>query len=572
MSQTAVLPGAGRVVPQHQPCPGLDERTLALSLKSLKDFAAEHLPDKKLLELDERDECPLDLVHAMCGELGIQLLFIPEEFGGMGGGAFDVYRVCEEMARIDLGIATAVLATFLGSEPISVGATAEQKKYWMCRIADEGLLFAYAATEPEAGSDLAALRTVAEPVLEDGRVTGYRISGSKQWISNGGIADAYTVLASAPGGPTWFVVEKGAPGFTHDKPENKHGIRTSNTAALSFDSVPVGMERLIGGVEGLGLTQAQAVFGYTRLMVAAFGLGAGWAALDRAIPYSEERIQAGGPLSQKQGYTHKLIVPHVARLEAARAYTEQTAERIDAGEGSLNTEGAIAKYLASEAGNLAADASIQALGGYGYTHEYKVEKIKRDVRITTIYEGTSEIMEMTISRDRWQSHLKTRGQHYHEEARKMEALHARHPRVGADAAGLGLHALAEVMERARIGRLTRHQHILLRLGEWITYAECAAALAERAARAAEGKLNEKADRRFDAAALAAISRVFAREAALKTAEEGSRWVVAAGGVPPTEIAAFESAAGLSAVRRAQAGLLADMDAVADILYQRPAKS
>ncbi len=570
MTEAAVLI-PGRNARDVQPCPGLDDKTLELSLKSLREFAAEHLPDKKLLELDERDECPVDLVHAMCADLGIQLLFIPEEFGGMGGGAFDVYRICEEMARIDLGIATAVLATFLGSEPISVGATPEQKKLWLTRIADEGLLFAYAATEPEAGSDLAVLRTVAVPLVEAGRVTGYKISGSKQWISNGGIADAYTVLASAPGGPTWFVVEKGAPGFSHDKPEVKHGIRTSNTAALSLDEVPVAADRLLGGVEGLGLTQAQAVFGYTRLMVAAFGLGAGWAALDRAIPYSEERIQAGGPLSEKQGYTHKLIVPHVARLEAARAYTEETAIRIDAGEGSLNTEGAIAKYLASEAGNLAADASIQALGGYGYTHEYKVEKIKRDVRITTIYEGTSEIMEMTISRDRWQSHLKTRGQHYHEEARKLEALHARHPEVGADVAALGLHALAEVMERARLGRLTRYQHILLRLGEWIAYAECAGSLARRAALAAEGKLSEKADRRFDAAALATLSRTFAREAAIKAAEEGSRWVIGAGGVPPAEVAAFESAVGLAAVRRAQSGLIADMDAIADVLYQRAGK-
>ena len=158
------------------------------------------------------------------------------------------------------------------------------------------------------------------------------------------------------------------------------------------------------------------MFGYTRLMVAAFGLGAGWSALDKAIAYSTERIQAGGPLSEKQGYTHKLIVPHAARLEAARAYIEETAERIDAGEGSLNTEGAIAKYLATEAGNDAADAAIQALGGYGYTREFLVEKIKRDVRITTIYEGTSEIMEMTIARDRWQEHLKTRGRYYHDRA------------------------------------------------------------------------------------------------------------------------------------------------------------
>jgi len=549
-------------------------KTLKLSVKSLKDFAKKRLPDEVLRDLDERDECPLDIVHHMCSpdKLGIQLLFVPEEFGGMGGGAFDVYCVCEEMARIDLGVATAVLATFLGSDPITVGATPEQKKIWLTRIAEEGILFAYGATEPEAGSDLGALKTTADPVSKDGRVVGYKISGNKQWISNGGIADAYTVLANTPSGPSWFIVEKGAKGFTHDEPEDKHGIRLSNTAALAFDNVYVDADRLVGGVEGQGLNQAQAVFGYTRLMVAAFGLGAGWSALDRAIPYSTKRIQAGAPLSEKQGYTHKLIVPNVVRLEAARSYIEETAERIDGGaEGSLNTEGAIAKYMATEAGNAAAEASIQALGGYGYTHEYMVEKISRDVRITTIYEGTSEIMEMTISRDRWQLHLKTRGQHYHEQAREFEALHARHAKVGGDIAALALHALAEVMEKARVARLTRFQHILLRLGELIAYAECAGSLSRRAALSAEGKLHEKANRRFDATALAAISRIFARDAALKVVEEGLRWVVGAGGISDAELAGFETSLGLPAIHRAQSGLISDLDYVADVLYGRAAK-
>jgi len=552
----------------------ITNKTLKLSLKSLREFAKKRLPDETLIELDARDECPLEIVRHMCSpdKLGIQLLFIPEEFGGMGGGAFDVYCVCEEMARIDLGIATAVLATFLGSDPITVGATPEQKKLWLGRIAEEGLLFAYGATEPEAGSDLGALRTTADRVNENGRVTGYKITGNKQWISNGGIADACTILANTPTGPSWFIVEKGAKGFSHDKPEDKHGIRLSNTAALALDNVYVDVDRLVGGVEGQGLNQAQAVFGYTRLMVAAFGLGGGWAALDRAIPYSTKRIQAGAPLSEKQGYTHKLIVPHVARLEAARSYIEETAERIDAGvEGSLNTEGAIAKYMATEAGNAAAEASIQALGGYGYTHEYMVEKIKRDVRITTIYEGTSEIMEMTISRDRWQLHLKTRGQHYHEQAKKFEALHASHADVGADSAALALHALAEVMERCRVARLTRYQHILLRLGELIAYAECAGSLARRASLLADNKLNEKASRRFDATALAAVSRIFAREAALKVAEEGLRWVVGAGGVSDAELATFETTLGIPAIHRAQAGLISDMDYVADALYSRAPK-
>jgi len=551
----------------------ITNKTLKLSIKSLREFAKKRLPDEVLIDLDAKDECPIEIVRHMCSpdKLGIQLLFIPEEFGGMGGGTFDVYCICEEMARIDLGVATSVLATFLGSDPITVGATPEQKKLWLTRIAEEGVLFAYGATEPEAGSDLGALRTTADPVVQDGRTVGYKITGNKQWISNGGVADVYTILANTPSGPSWFVVEKGAKGFTHDKPEDKHGIRLSNTAALALDNVYVDADRLLGGVEGQGLIQAQAVFGYTRLMVAAFGLGGGWAALDRAIPYSTKRIQAGAPLSEKQGYTHKLIVPNVARLEAARSYIEETALRIDAGEGSLNTEGAIAKYMATEAGNLAADASIQALGGYGYTHEYMVEKIKRDVRITTIYEGTSEIMEMTIARDCWQLHLKTRGQHYHDQAKKLEALHATHPHVGADIAALALHAVAETMEKARIARMTRHQHILLRLGELIAYAECAGSLARRAALMADNKLTEKANRRFDETALAAISRIFAREAALKAGTEGARWSIGAGGVSNNELPALETSLRLPAIHQAQAGLISDMDYVADVLYGRAAK-
>jgi alkylation response protein AidB-like acyl-CoA dehydrogenase len=547
---------------------GLDRETLDLTLEAVRDFARENLPDEKLLDLDARDEFPEELVREMCGGLGVQLLFIEEEYGGMGGGAFDVYRVCEALARIDLGIATGVLATFLGSDPIVFGGTPEQKKRWLSRIAEEGLLMAYAATEPEAGSDLAALRTTAERVEEDGRVVGYRIHGNKQWISNGGYADLYSVLALAPGGPSWFIVEKGTPGLSHGRPEDKHGIRASNTAEVSFSDVRVGAGALVGGVEGQGLLQAQAVFGYTRLMVAAFGLGGGWAALDRAIPYSTERIQAGGPLSEKQGYTHKLIVPHAARLEAARAFIEETAERIDAGEGNLNTEGAIAKYLASESGNQAAESAIQALGGYGYTREYMVEKIKRDVRITTIYEGTSEILEMTISRDRWQLHLKSRGEHYHAEARRMEELHRRFPEAGAGFAALALHALAGAMELARANRLTRSQHLLLRLGELIARAEAAASFARRAARAAEKRLGDKADRRFEPAALAALSRVFAREAALEVAAEGLRWV--GGASEASEAAALAAAMNLPAVYQAQAGLLADMDFVADALYGRAA--
>ena len=255
----------------------LEPEILKVALASIDDFAKRELPDSLLIELDERDEFPEDLVRQMSSgeELGIQLLFVPFEYGGMGGGAFDVCRICERMAAIDLGLATSELATFLGSDPIRVGGTDEQKRTYMSRIAKEGVLFAYGATEAEAGSDLGALKTTAEPVVDNGAVTGYRITGAKQWISNGGVADLYTVLALAPGGPSWFVIDAGTEGFTHGEHEDKHGIRLSNTAALFLDKVYVDADRLIGGVEGQGLVQAQQVFGYTRLMVAAFGLGAG---------------------------------------------------------------------------------------------------------------------------------------------------------------------------------------------------------------------------------------------------------------------------------------------------------
>jgi alkylation response protein AidB-like acyl-CoA dehydrogenase len=547
---------------------GLDQSSLDAVLTSLHAFARRELPDEKLLAWDRADEVPLALVRRMYGdELGIQLLFVPTEYGGLGGSTFDVYRVCEALAKVDLGVATSVLATFLGSDPIGVGGSPDQKARWLGKIAEEGALFAYGATEPAAGSDLAALKTTATRVEEDGVLKGYRLNGSKQWISNGAIADFSTILAAAPGGPSWFVVDKGTEGFSAGRQEEKHGIRLSNTAPLTLEEVFVEPDRLIGGVEGQGLQQAVAVFGYTRVMVASFGLGGGWAALDRAIPYSLARVQGGAPLAQKQGYTHKLIVPHVAALEAGRSYIEETAALIDAADGlhgQYNTEGAIAKYVCSEAGVAAAEAAIQALGGYGYVHEYMVEKIRRDVRITTIYEGTSEILEMTISRDRWQLHLKTRGRHYLDRAAELSELHAKSPRVGADIAAKALEALGDVLELCRAGRLTRHQHVLLRLGELVAVAECAGAFARRAARALAKTSDEKTDTRFAPEALAALARIYARDALLRVATGGARWIAGAGDAA----SASPIVRHLDVAVRAQAGLVDDMDRAADALYER----
>jgi alkylation response protein AidB-like acyl-CoA dehydrogenase len=528
-------------------------------LSTLRDYAERELSTSVLLGLDHRDEFPAKVLSDLNdpSQIGLHLLFIPEEYGGLGGGVYDIYRASELTAAIDLGIATGVLATCLGSDPIMVGGTPEQKALWMGRIANDGLLMAYGATEPQAGSDLGALTTTAVPVHENGNVVGYKITGRKQWISNGTVAGAYTILANAPAGPTWFIVEKGAPGFTSGKPEDKHGIRASNTAALFLEDVYVPAERLVGLVEGKGLAQAQAVFGYTRLMVAAFGLGAGWAALQRAIRYSQQRIQGGGPLSQKQGYTHKLIVPHACRLEASRAYIEWASERLDAGEPDLATEGAVAKYMATEAGNAAAEASIQALGGYGYTREYMVEKIKRDVRITTIYEGTSEIMEWTIARDRWQLHLKSRGSHYLEWADKLSKGPSISAGTGMPNVVLMLRSLAALLERCRLDRLTRNQHVLFRLGELIAWAETAVIFSERAATSPTKALPLTQE------TLAAMARVHAREAFHKIAVEGLRWAAGAGQTDPN----LASTLNVFGAQAAQAGLIDDMDLIAKKLSE-----
>jgi alkylation response protein AidB-like acyl-CoA dehydrogenase len=177
-------------------------------------------------------------------------------------------------------------------------------------------------------------------------------------------------------------------------------------------------------------------------------------------------------------------------------------------------------------------------------------------------------MEMTICRDRWQSHLKTHGQYYHDLARAVEELQPRHPNIGALIAGSCLHALAELLETARIHRLTRHQHILFRLGELIAYAECAGSMARRVARAAENGLNEKASTRYGPGALAAMSRVFARESAMKLAADGLRWMVGAAELGDREVSELENKMGLPALYRAQVSLVRDMDQVADVLYGR----
>jgi alkylation response protein AidB-like acyl-CoA dehydrogenase len=485
---------------------GLAPEMTDMVVQTLREVVKRDLPDARALELDARDEFPLDLVRKLLSpEVGLHLIFLPELAGGLGGGARDICRVSEEMAAKDLGLATAFLAICLGTDPILVGGTEEQKRHWLSRIAGEGMIVAYGVTEPEAGSNVAALKTVADPITDaQGRVSGYRLNGAKQFITNGGVAELYTILAKAPGGPTFFILERDTPGLSVGKHEDKHGIRASNTASVLLEDVVVPAANLIGGEEGLGLKQANEVFGYTRLMVGSFGLGCGQAALERALAYARTRIQFGSPLIDKQGYVFKLLVPHVVDLNAGRAYVEETALRIDQGEKNLQVEGSVAKLWCTEAGVLAAGAALQALGGYGYTREYMVEKFLRDVRITVIYEGTSEIQQNIIGLYRWKETVRSKGAFYGDLAAAADRLHQECGVVGADQVASCCRRLNAVIQHCHQNRWTKHQVVLFQIADLAVRTEVAAAMARKAARkVAQGS--------GDAALFAAMSRIFVRK-------------------------------------------------------------
>jgi alkylation response protein AidB-like acyl-CoA dehydrogenase len=500
--------------PAPESLAGLDAESRALVLESLGAFGRRELTDEVLRAWDAESHFPEDRVRELFGpDLGIHLLFLPESVGGLGAGARDICAVSEAMAALDLGVATSVLATALGTDPICVGGTPPQQERWLSRIAEQGLLVAYGVTEPGAGSNVAALRTRAEPVIEQGRVTAYRLNGRKCFITNGSVADLYTVLARTPEGPSFFVVERGTAGLCPGRKEDKHGIRASDTAELVLEDVQVPVDHLLGAEPGQGLAQAAKVFGYTRLMVAAFGLGAGVDAQRRAVAHARERVQFDQPLVAKQGLTHKLIVPHVAALQAARAYIQEVACRLDAGETELEVEGSVAKLFACEAGNRAADAALQVHGGYGFTREYPVEKIRRDVRITTIYEGTSEIQQEVVGRGRWRQLLVGKGKLYLELAEEMRAMDTTSDALGAADVLRAAEAMVELIRRARRARLGRQQTVIFQLADAVAVLETAAALVRKAAR-----FQQTAQRpaNIDPAwppLLAALSRVQAARAA-----------------------------------------------------------
>ena len=542
---------------------GLDTESRQMIIDTIKQTRNRLFTREKILEYDKNEIFPEETIREILGpDIGLQLLFIPEAYGGMGGGARDCCEVILEVCKICLGIGTGFFAIQLGSEPIIVGGTEEQKSKWLGRVAEGNSLVAYAVTEAGAGSNLAALKTHAEPVKNDAdEVTGYVINGTKQFISTGGYADFITLLAKTPEGPSFFVVEKGTPGFVQGKGEEKHGIRASNTSPLSFTDVFVPVENLIGGIPGMGMKHAGKVFGYTRLMVAAMGLGAGEAAIEIVIPYAKERIQFGSPLSEKQGYTHKLVVPHAVRFAAARAYMNEIAIRIDSGESDLHVEGSIAKYFATESADKAANDAIQALGGYGYITEFEVEKIKRDVKITCIYEGTSEIQQSIISTFRWKETRKSKGHYYQAILKEMETLDSEMSDVGCGLYSLAAGVLNDTIMLVHDNKLTRKQHAMFLLADMMTYVEVGASLARKAFALAKDGSQETVKYK-------AISRIFADEVAQLVSQNALKILMGCGVFDQKAAYDFMEAHSYNQLVCSSLNVINDMDLVADILFAR----
>lgn len=526
----------------------MDTESLNMVLDTIAKLERDRLPIEAKVDMDGRGEFPMDLIRFMLGpEMALHLIFIPEEYGGLGAGAADIAVVSERMARMDLGVATSFLAICLGMDPLRVGGTPEQKSKYITRIAGEGMIVAYGVTEPEAGSNLQSLKTKAEPVAgPEGGVSGYRLNGQKQFITNGGVADLYTILADAPGGPSFFVVERGREGLTAGPHEDKHGIRASDTCPLILEDLFVPVEDLIGGVEGQGLKQANEVFGYTRLMVATFGLGGGMAALEKAVHYAKERVQFGTVLAEKQGYTHRLLVTNAVRLEAARAYIEETARRLDSGEEDLQVEGSIAKFFATEAGDTMANDAIQALGGYGYIREYEVEKIKRDIKITTIFEGTSEIQRNIIAMFRLRSTVRSKGAYYEDMAALTEKLPGK---TGGPFLAAVLRALNALTLAVRKHKLTRSQHVMFLLADMMTWCEVSEALCRKAAQGHPGKRSGDY--------VEAASRLFALETADLVLQNGLRLALGCGEKLEEAVRALEGIRPYEAF----SGYLSDMDLI-----------
>jgi alkylation response protein AidB-like acyl-CoA dehydrogenase len=366
--------------------------------KMLRDLAR-RIAEEKIKPVrehyDETEEFPWPILQELakadlCG------VYIPEEYGGTGGRVFELCLAVEELCKVDGGIALILAATALATFPILLFGNDEQKKKYLPDIAAGKKVAAFALTEAGAGSDASAIQTVAKREGEN-----YILNGTKCFITNGGEAQIYVVIAmtdktKGSRGASAFIVEKDTSGFSFGKKEKKMGIRSSPTRELIFNECKISKENLLGK-EGQGFIIALKTFDASRPGVAAQALGIASGALDDAINYSRERVQFGQSISSFQAIQH-LLADMATEVEAARALIYATARMIDKDPKlRVTKEAAMCKLFASDVAMKVTTNAVQVLGGYGYMREYPMEKRMRDAKITQIYEGTNQIMRNEIA-------------------------------------------------------------------------------------------------------------------------------------------------------------------------------
>ncbi|HNS31581.1 MAG TPA: acyl-CoA dehydrogenase family protein [bacterium] len=365
----------------------------------IKELARKIAKEKILpvrAEYDEKEIFPADIVKTLA-ESDLFGVYIPEEYGGMGYGVFELCLAIEELSIACGGISLAYAGTALGTFPILLYGNEEQKKKYLPSIAKGEKIAAFGVTESEAGSDITSLATTAK---KEGDY--YVLNGTKQWITNGGEAEIYVVIATTdrtkgPRGATAFILEKGMEGFNFGKKENKLGIRASATRELVFENCRVPAENMLSR-EGMGFLITLKNFDSSRPGVAAQALGIAQGAFEASLEYAHQRKQFGQPISSFQAVQH-MLADMATQIEAARSLIYQTAKMIDSGVKDFSTNSAMCKLFASDVAMKVATDAIQIFGGYGYMKEYPVEKMFRDAKITQIYEGTNQIQRNVIGKD-----------------------------------------------------------------------------------------------------------------------------------------------------------------------------
>jgi alkylation response protein AidB-like acyl-CoA dehydrogenase len=351
-------------------------------------------------ETDETAEFPQAVYDSLI-QADLHAVHIPEAYGGVGADALATVIVIEEVARACAASSLIPAVNKLGTVPILLSGSEDLKKRYLSRVAGGETMFSYALSEPEAGSDAAAMRTRA---VRDG--DHWVLNGTKRWITNAGVSDCYTVMAvTDPGqgtrGISAFVVEKTDPGVSFGAPERKLGIKGSPTREVIMDDVRIPADRLIGD-EGTGFKTALATLDHTRVTIAAQALGIGQGALDYSVGYVKERRQFGKPISDFQGVQF-MLADMAMKLEAARQLTYAAAAKseramLGARVPDLTFVSSAAKCFASDAAMDVTTDAVQLLGGYGYVKDYPVERMMRDAKITQIYEGTNQIQRVVMAR------------------------------------------------------------------------------------------------------------------------------------------------------------------------------